>query len=104
AKCGATLGKAFAATRPWPTARTGVILWQGGANTRSSYVTRRPARSCAIWNASVQSLATGELVEFASKLFGVLFPRDSVITEDRLDMGEYLTDDEEYPDLPTPTP
>ena len=51
-----------------------------------------------------EATATGELVEFASKLFGVRFPRDSVITEDRLDMGEYLTDDEEYPDLPTPTP
>src|ERR1022692_546746 len=51
-----------------------------------------------------EATATGELVEFASKLFGVRFPRDSVITEDRLDMGEYLTDDEEYPDLPAPTP
>ena len=51
-----------------------------------------------------EATATGELVDFASKLFGVRFSRDSVITEDRLDMGEYLTEDEEYPDLPTPTP
>jgi DEAD/DEAH box helicase domain-containing protein len=51
-----------------------------------------------------EATATGELVEFASKLFGVRFPRDSVISEDRLDMGEYLNEDEAYPDLPEPTP
>jgi DEAD/DEAH box helicase domain-containing protein len=50
-----------------------------------------------------EATATGDLIEFASKLFGVRFPRDSVVAEDRLDMSEYLTDDEVYGDLPTPT-
>jgi DEAD/DEAH box helicase domain-containing protein len=50
-----------------------------------------------------EATATGDLIDFASKLFGERFSRDSVIREDRLDLGEYLTDDEEYSDLPTPT-
>ena len=68
----------------------------------------KPGSYCCVGTSATlagdEATATGELIEFASKLFGVRFPRDSVITEDRLDMGEYLTDDEEYPDLPTPTP
>lgn len=44
--------------------------------------------------------ASIDLIEFACKLFGVRFPRDSVITEDRLKMGEYLTDEEVFSDLP----
>ena len=51
-----------------------------------------------------EAMATGDLIEFASKLFGLRFPRDSVVTEDRLEMSEYLTDEEVYSDLPMPTP
>ena len=68
----------------------------------------KPGSYCCVGTSATlagdEATATGDLIDFASKLFGVRFPRDSVITEDRLDMGEYLTDDEEYPDLPTPTP
>ncbi len=68
----------------------------------------KPGSYCCVGTSATlagdEAAATGDLIDFASKLFGVRFSRDSVITEDRLDLGEYLTDDEEYSDLPTPTP
>jgi len=68
----------------------------------------KPGSYCCVGTSATlagdEATATGELIDFASKLFGVRFSRDSVITEDRLDLGEYLTDDEEYSDLPTPSP
>jgi DEAD/DEAH box helicase domain-containing protein len=67
-----------------------------------------PGAYCCIGTSATlagdEAAATGDLIDFASKLFGVRFSRDSVITEDRLDLGEYLTDDEVYSDLPAPSP
>ncbi len=68
----------------------------------------KPGSYCCVGTSATlagdEATATGDLIEFASKLFGVRFSRDSVITEDRLDLGDYLTDDEEYSDLPKPSP
>ena len=60
----------------------------------------RPGSYCCVGTSATlagdEATATTELIGFASKLFGVQFSRDSVITEDRLDLGEYLTGDEEH--------
>jgi DEAD/DEAH box helicase domain-containing protein len=47
-----------------------------------------------------EATATAELIDFAGRLFGEVFPRGSVITEDRLDRSEYLKDEEDYSTLP----
>jgi DEAD/DEAH box helicase domain-containing protein len=66
----------------------------------------KPGTYCCIGTSATlagdEATATGDLIDFASKLFGVRFSRDAVITEDRLDLGEYLTDEESYSDLPRP--
>jgi DEAD/DEAH box helicase domain-containing protein len=67
----------------------------------------KPGSFCCVGTSATlagdESTATVELIDFASKLFGVRFARDSVITEDRLDMSEYLTDDEAESNLPAPS-
>ena len=68
----------------------------------------KPGRFCCVGTSATlagdEATATGELIDFASKLFGVRFARDSVITEERLDLSEYLADDEAESNLPAPSP
>jgi DEAD/DEAH box helicase domain-containing protein len=50
-----------------------------------------------------EAKATADLVDFASKLFGEAIPRTGVVREDRVNMAEYLGDEEAhsgFPELP----
>ena len=64
----------------------------------------KPGSLCCVGTSATlagdEATAIADLIDFAGRLFGESFPRGSVITEDRLERSEYLTDEEEYTDLP----